>query len=133
MNLLQDSRYEDTPVYLFFEKYVLDVIGELPQDKIEILNQINLQSTFNTESHKWKDVIREVLHLSSTIDIAILNQWFKRVDIAQAQEIIVDVDTFSKEFVDTYFEENSVIDVWTDKSLQEAKQFICEHQQLENA
>jgi len=133
MELLQDARYQDTPVYLFFEKYVLDVIGKLPQDKIEILQQINLQATFGTHSSEWKDVIREVLKLSSTIDIAVLSYWYKKREIAQAQGITIDPDLFSKEFVDAYFEENSVIDVWTEKTLTEAKELIYENQMLENA
>lgn len=133
MELLQDARYQETPVYLFFEKYVLDVIGKLPQDKIDILQHINLQATFSTRSSEWKDVIREVLKLSSTIDIAILSYWYKKREIAQAQGITIDPDLFSKEFVDAYFEENSVIDVWTDKTLNEAKELIYENQTLENA
>jgi len=133
MELLQDARYQETPVYLFFEKYVLDVIGKLPQDKIEILQQINLQATFGTNSSEWKDVIREVLKLSTTIDVAILSQWYKKGEIAQEQGNALDPDLFSKEFVDAYFEENSVIDVWTEKTLTAAKEFIYENQMLENA
>jgi len=133
MELLQDARYQETPVYLFFEKYVLAVIGKLPQDKIDILQQINLQATFGTHSNEWKDVIREVLKLSSTIDIAILAHWYKKNEIAQAQGITLDPDYFSKQFVDAYFEEDSVIDVWTEKTLTEAKALIYENQMLENA
>ena len=133
MELLQDARYQETPVYLFFEKYILNVIGKLSQDKIEILQQINLQQTFSTHSSEWKEVIREVLKLSSTIDIAILTFWYKRLEITQAQGIEIDPEMFSKEFVDAYFEENSVIDVWTEKTLQSAKERIYENQIMENA
>ena len=133
MELLQDARYQETPVYLFFEKYILNVIGKLSQDKIEILQQINLQDTFSTQNSEWKEVIREVLKLSSTIDIAILAYWYKKLDISQAQGIEIDPEQFSKEFVDAYFEENSVLDVWTEKTLIEAKELIYENQVLENA
>jgi len=132
MDLSQDTRYQETPVYLFFEKYVLDVIGKLPQDKIEILQQINLQATFGTKANAWKDVIREVLVLSSTIDIAILAQWYKALEQAQNNNTDLDPNIFCKEFVDAYFEENSVIDVWTEKTLEDAKQYIYENQTLEN-
>jgi len=131
MDLLQDARYQKTPVYLFFEKYVLDIIGELPDDKEAILQQINLQSTFNTKQSAWKDVIREVLHLSSTIDIAILFQWYKTVEEHQAQGIGADSEIFCIKFVDAYFEENSDIDVWTENTLSDAKTFILENQEVE--
>ena len=133
MDLLQDTRYQETPVYLFFEKYVLDVIGGLSQEKIDILQQINLQATFGTKSSAWKDVIREVLQLSSTIDIAILDQWYKTREAAQIQNIPLDTNDFCKDFVDAYFAENSHIDVWTEKSLDEAKKHIFEKQTLESA
>ena len=133
MDLLQDTRYQKTPVYLFFEKYVLDVIGELPQDKREILQEIDLQATFGTQSTAWKDVIREVLQLSSTIDIAILDQWYQLIENAQTEALEINVNTFCRNFVDAYFEENSHIDVWTEESLNEAKIRIIANQALESA
>lgn len=133
MELLQDTRYQKTPVYLFFEKYVLDVIGELPQEKIDILQKINLQATFGTQSTAWKDVIREVLRLSTTIDIAILNQWYQLLENAQADAVEINTSMFCKNFVDAYFEENSHIDVWTEESLTEAKTRIIINQTLESA
>lgn len=133
MDLLQDTRYQKTPVYLFFEKYVLDVIGELPQEKKDILQDVNLQATFGTQSSDWKDVIREVLHLSPTIDIAILLQWYQVLENTQIDSIDIDTQAFSKDFVDAYFEENSNIDVWTEESLNKAKVKITENQSLESA
>ncbi len=131
MDLLQDARYQKTPVYLFFEKYILDIIGELSEDKEAILQQINLQATFNTKQSAWKDVIREVLHLSSTIDIAILYQWYKTLEEHQAQGTNADSDIFCKKFVDAYFEESSAIDVWTEETLSTAKTLILENQEVE--
>jgi len=131
MDLLQDARYQKTPVYLFFEKYILDVIGELSNDKETVLQQINLQATFNTKQSAWKDVIREVLHLSSTIDTAILFQWYKTVEEHQIQSTSADSDIFCKRFVNDYFKENSNIDVWTDDTLSAAKIFIIESREVE--
>jgi len=130
MDLLQDPRYKDTPVYLFFEKYILNVIGELPSDKQDILQNINLQEIFSTHATNWRDVVREVLHLSSTIDIAIMYQWHLYREKKQDE---ADAATFSQQFVDDYFLENSNIDVWTEESLMQAKQFIQENQQLQKA
>jgi len=128
MDLLQNSRYKDTPVYLFFEKYILDVIGHLPPEKVDILQSMNLQHIFGTHAENWRDVIKEVLKLSTTIDITILHQWYKALEDGRINNYEVDASNFSKEFVDRYFAEDSVLDVWTEETLMEAKQFIQESQ-----
>ncbi len=131
MDLLQDPRYKDTPVYLFFEKYIMDVIGELPDDKIEILKNINLQHVFGTKSSAWKDVVTEVLHLSSTINIAVLEQWYKQKEAAILHNTQIDPTQFSRDFVDQYFDENNSLDQWTEETLADAKRFIYENRNLE--
>jgi len=133
MDLLQDPRYKDTPVYLFFEKYIMDVIGELPDDKIEILKNINLQHVFSTKAIAWRDVVAEVLHLSSTINIAILEQWYKQKEAAKFDDTQIDPTQFSRDFVDQYFEENNSLDKWTEETLAAAKAFIHANQNLEEA
>jgi len=133
MDLLQDPRYKDTPVYLFFEKYILNVIECLPDDKEDILQNINLQDIFNTQSSNWRDVVREVLHLSSTIDIAIMYQWHLYMEEIHQSEQEADPAGFSRQFVDEYFSEASDIDVWTEKTLMDAKQYIQENQLLQKA
>lgn len=132
MDLLLDSRYKDTPVYIFFENYVLDIIGALAPEKQDILQGLELQKIFGTQAQAWKDVVREALHLSSTIDIAILYQWYKTVDANTALDTQIDPAQFSKEFVDNYFHENSQIDVWDEESLTKAKALIRRHQLSEN-
>jgi len=133
MDLLQDPRYKDTPVYLFFEKYILNVIGCLHTDKQDILQNINLQEVFNTQSSNWRDVVREVLHLSSTINLAIVYQWnlylVHMVETNQEPDPLI----FSRKFVDEYFSEDSNIDVWTEESLMDAKQFVQENQLRQKA
>lgn len=133
MDLLQDPRYKDAPVYLFFEKYILNVIDCLAAEKQDILKNINLQEIFNTRSTNWQDVVCEVLHLSSTIDIAIMYQWHLYLEKMQDAAEEVDAIKFSKQFVDDYFSENSDIDIWTDESLMQAKQYIQKSQLLQKA
>ena len=129
MDLLQSARYKDKPVYLFFEKYILDVIGELSEEKSEILQNINLQHVFGAKSDLWKDVVVEVLQLSPTINIAILEQWYRTKETTHSNNGEVDSNQFSKDFVDQYFDENSSIDKWTEDSLADAKSYIydCIH------
>ena len=131
MDLLQNPRYKDAPVYLFFEKYIMDVIGELTDDKIEILKNINLQHVFSTKAIAWRDVVVEVLHLSPTINIAILEQWYKQKETARLNNTQIDPTQFSRDFVDQYFEEHNSIDKWTEETLAKAKVFIHENQNFE--
>lgn len=131
MDLLQHSRYKDTPVYIFFENYILDVIGQLTDDRRSILQDIDLQKVFSTQATAWRDVVRETLQLSSTIDLSIIYEWYKFKDSREAHNIDIDPSQFSKEFVDNYFAENSTLDIWDEKSLMEAKEFVHQHQNVE--
>lgn len=133
MDLLQDPRYKDTPVFLFFEKYILYITGNLPADKQDILQNINLQDIFGTQSSNWQEVVKEVLHLSSTIDIAIVYQWYLYNERAHNNNQEVDAQLFSRNFVDSYFSEESDVDVWTEESLMNAKQYIQDSQLLQKA
>jgi len=133
MDLLQDARYKDTPVYIFFENYILDCIGKLPEEKNQLLHELDLQGVFATQSTNWKDVVRDVLKLSSTIDLAILNAWYLSVENSAKNQSALDPAQFSKDFVDEYFSENSIIDIWDEKSLLEAKSLVQKHQMQEKS
>ena len=125
MDLLDHPRYQDKPVLLFFEKFVLDILGELDSKQRKILDELDLKTVFGTRSSHWRDVIIEVLHLSNTIQIAVLDEWFKYIDKKEKQESSADAVTFTTEFADSYFNDNSNIDVWPNEdSLEEAKQRI---------
>jgi len=133
MDLLQDPRYRDTPVYLFFEKYIMDIIGELPEDKDEVLESIDLQHVFGTKASTWREVVTEALQLSSTINITILHQWYIYKEKSSQKNDEIDSNFFCRSFVDQYFDERSNLDKWTQETLQNAKQYIFESQHLENA
>ncbi len=131
MDPLEHSRYKNTPVYIFFENYILDVTGNLSADKHDILQQLDLQSVFGTQAFRWKDVIREALKLSSTIDLTILHEWYKSIETAESQNQEIDPGEFCKDFVDRYFNEESTLDAWNEDTLMEAKELIRKHQMLE--
>lgn len=122
MDLFEHPRYQDKPVLLFFEMFVLDVIGELEYKQRKILDDLNLKKVFGAETSHWRDVLLEVLHLSSTIQIAILDEWYKKIDALERENQIADAREFAKDFADAYFDDHSTIDVWPDEeSLEAAK------------
>ena len=124
MSALNQEHYKENPINLFFESYILDVLGELPLEKSESIQEMNLQKVFNTEASDWKDVIKETLHLSNTIDIAIKDLWYKNRDHFKDDNGNDDFVWFSQIFTDKYMEHDSKVDVWGEGALEAAKERI---------
>jgi len=109
---------------IFFENFVLSTIGKLPNENVEKLNSLNLAKVFNTEPKEWKLIVKEVLHLSDTIEIAILDLWYSNQKLASEQKVEYHPNQFAVDFVDNYLRGNSRIDIWTEDSLKQAKERI---------
>ena len=125
--IFEDPRYKEKPVLLLFEIYVLDVIGRLIPEKRQGIQELNVKEIFNTKSGHWKSALREVLQLSTTIETAILNSWYTKLDENGGTDENIDPESFSKEFSDRYFEEDSQADVWAEGELEKAKERITEY------
>jgi hypothetical protein len=119
------ARYQENPIYLFFESYIVDVISSLPPQKSDSIQGMNLQEVFGTNASEWRAVIRETLHLSDTIDIAILDLWYRNRAIAKAQGIEYTPEHFAVNFANEYMKEGSQVDVWSTGALDAAKQRIA--------
>jgi hypothetical protein len=130
-NALEHPRYSKQPINLLFESFVLDAIGHLPQAKRETLQAMNLQKVFNTQASEWRQVLRETLHLSDTIEIAALDLWFINREAIRKQGQEYDPIAFSQDFTDRYLAEESKVDVWPPGALDAAKQRIAEFQAAE--
>lgn len=120
----EDRRYIDNPVFIFFENFILDTIGYLPEEKIEIIKQMDLASVFKTEQKDWKEIVKEVLGLSDTIEIAILDLWYKNKAILKEQGMDYEPVQYAKDFVDNYLKEGSLVDIWEGDNLAQAKERI---------
>jgi hypothetical protein len=73
----EHPRYGKQPINLLIEALVLDVIGHLLAAKRQALEAMNLQKVFNTRASEWRAVLRETLHRSDTIEVAILDLWYR--------------------------------------------------------
>ncbi|MDH5694972.1 MAG: hypothetical protein OEZ47_17880 [Gammaproteobacteria bacterium] len=124
MSLQDHPRYGPNPIYLFFESYIQDVIGYLPKEKSESIQKMNIQKVFNTQSSEWREVIKETLHLSETINIAILDLWYRNREQFKTESGEYDPIWFSQIFTDEYMKEGSQVDVWPEGALEAAKQRI---------
>jgi hypothetical protein len=117
-------RYRQDPIYFFFESYILDVIGHLPRERSEGVQSMPLHQIFKTKSTEWRSVLRETLHLSQTVDVAILDLWYRNQDIAKAQGVEFTPEQFAMDFADEYMKDESQVDVWPPGALEAAKQRI---------
>jgi predicted DNA-binding protein (UPF0278 family) len=125
MGSMEQSRYKQNPTAVFFENYILGAIGQLPAEKAESIQSMNLQKVFKTQATEWRAVLREALDLSETIDIAILDLWFANQEIADAKGIWYSPEQFAMNFVDEYLKEGSKVDVWNPGSLNAARERVA--------
>ena len=85
---------------------------------------MNLAARFKTEPKDWRLVIKQVLNLSDTIEIAILDLWYTHQELAKLQRIEYHSNQFAMEFVDNFLKEDGRIDIWPGDSLIRAKERI---------
>ena len=128
----EHPRYAKQPINLLFEAFVLGVIGHLPDEKRQTLQAMNLQRVFNTRASEWRAVLRETLHLSDTIEVAILDLWYQNREALRQQAQEYHPVAFSQDFADHYLAEDSKVDVWPGDSLEAAKNRIAAYRAAES-
>lgn len=133
MSSLDHPRYKENPIYLIFECYIEDTIGHLPEEKSQTLKEMNLQKVFKTNATDWKAVIRETLHLSDTIDIAIQDLWYQYREYFRDDNGQLNSYWFSQAFTDEYMENGSNVDVWSPGALAAAKERIRRAKEKDSA
>ncbi len=114
------ERYAKAPFNIFFEGYVLDVIGELPESEDVKFERLGLQKVLGTQAHAWREVVREAQHLSETFDIAVLDLWFRNRENAAREGQELEPRLFAQLFVDNYLEPDSQVDAWPPGALDAA-------------
>jgi len=112
MEVLSKPRYKSSPMKLFFENYVLHVLRLLPEEKADLLQELNLQKVFGTKAARWDESVQEVMQLSPTIEVAIWDMWIKsKESYLTAQRSFSD---FAKDFTDNFMKEDTKINNWTE-------------------
>ena len=119
MNVFDTPRYKENPSDFFFDHFVMDVIGALPAGMSE-----NLDSFLETTDGGWRRRTKEIVNLSDTIEIAILDLWYRNSAILRARGERYDPYHFAVNFVDNYFADDSQIDQWPGNALAAAKERI---------
>jgi len=120
MNVLDLPRYQENPFHLFFETYVLDVIGALPQGRD--IDAGDVERVFGPQCPSWRDSVRTALRLSETIEVAMLDAWHRWADKYDDYEPHYRPFAFAQDFVDRYFQTDSRVDVWGEGELERARE-----------
>jgi hypothetical protein len=118
MSIFDIPRYKENPIYIFFENYILYILNFLPEEKYTDIQEMDLQKTFKTKATEWPEVIEETLDLSKTIEVAIWDLWIK--NNAHYENSNDGYVAFSQDFTDHYMKEDTKVDVWTEKTLDQA-------------
>jgi hypothetical protein len=108
------------PVDTLFAAYVLQVIGHLTPEKERsvVLIAPKLQAALKTTAADWRGIVAEALHLSETIDTAILDLWYTNGDAQKAAGMTLAPEAFAAMFVEEYSKDGSQVDVWPDDALE---------------
>ena len=122
--LQQDPWYGTNVIHLVFESYVLDLIDELPESRCARMQQLGLHAVFETHCERWQEALAEVLQFSGTLNIAILDAWYRLLEINGRQGQKCNPIRFARDFVERFFAEDSDVDAWTPDTLEEARRRI---------
>jgi hypothetical protein len=115
------------PIDALFATYVLDVIGHLTPEKDRGVESMapELQRALRTTASTWRGIVAEALHLSDTIDVAILDLWYRNSDIVRDRGDSLAPEVYARMFVEQYSKEGSQVDVWEGNALERAKERIA--------
>lgn len=115
------------PLDFFFEFYVMEVIGQLPPETIAALDSFSNEYPDIFETGDWRSEVRSGFELSDTIDIAILDLWYRNSEIALQRGTVYHPWHYAINFADNYFADGSQVDVWPGDALEAAKERIAAH------
>ena len=127
-DIFDHPRYRDNPSDLFFELFVVDTIAPIDPELAEWI-----ASASKCSIGEWRATTKRKLTLSDTIEIAILDLWYRNRKIARDQGIELDPQSFSVHFVDHYYDDGSQVDQWAPGALEDAKARVDAYRANERA
>ena len=122
--VLQPYYKDERSLDLFFEFYIVDVLGKLPNETANTVNDFSKENSsfFEETNGNWAKYVIKTLHLSKTIDIAIIDFWIKNREHAKNEGFEYHPWDYAVAFRENYIKEGSQVDVWTNETLREAKE-----------
>ncbi|QUI65067.1 hypothetical protein GSF04_22360 [Pseudoalteromonas sp. A22] len=124
----------EQPLDYFFELYIISVLEKLPNETEAALQEFNRKhpSFFESTNGDWRVYVKQQLHLSNTIDVAIWDLWIRNSANAKNNGWEYHPWHFAQNFLENYFAEGSKIDIWEGNSVEIAKQKIAKFRENGN-
>jgi len=100
---MQDSipdRYEQNPMLVLVENYVLDAIGKLEQEKVQKLSEI-VTRTFGGKD--WRKALESQLDLPADTSATVREMWKQRQGEAEVKQEDLTAEDFAREMADQLF------------------------------
>jgi|SRR5215475_8523323 len=114
---------EQRPLDLFFEFFIVDILDLLPHATQNAIDELTIKhpTFFIATNGDWRAGVRNMLNLSQTIDIAILDLWYRNRQTASDQGWYYHPWHYARNFRDNYLAKGSRVDIWEGDALEQAK------------
>ena len=97
----EPDRYQDKPLLIILENYILDCIGALAPDRQELVRGV-VQRSFGGGAD-WKQTIRSMLQMDGSLDEQLREMWQQNQATAQAAGVELQPVQFAKMVADQNF------------------------------
>ena len=111
----------ERPLDFFFEMFVCSVLDQMPAPTVAALKSFEAKHSGIFGGRPWERFVRETLHLSETIDVAIWDLWLRNLHAYRDSDGRYQVREYARDFLENYVQDGSRVDVWTPETLADAK------------
>jgi hypothetical protein len=94
------ARYQNNPLLVILENYVLHAIGHFPEDKTAAMAEV-ITTTFGGTD--WTKTLRKEFDLPDDTDETLTRMWKQRQEEAEETQTEITPELFAQEAVDTLF------------------------------
>jgi len=94
------ERYQNNPLLVILENYVLSAIGQFPPEKAAAMEEVILKTFGGTD---WKATLRREFDLPDITDDVLEKMWKQRREEADETQTEITPELFAQEAVDELF------------------------------
>lgn len=93
------ERYENNPLFVILENYILHAIGRLEPEKARLLGE-TISGIWGGKAEQWKATVRRTLDLPETTDEDLLALWKQKSEEADQMQATMTPEDFARRVVD---------------------------------
>lgn len=100
-----NSRYDNRPLVMLLDKYVLWSIGALPDREAATLQAMTPQlgRAFSAQGRTWQEVVAAAMEFPPDMPATFRDMWTRNLDIARQHGETLDPQRFAEMIVDENF------------------------------